>query len=75
MDRLAERPCFGAVLSTRGMPRYTELTAGSALAASGVLCTASTTLLWISGIHCYGVRAGVFLNLEPVLGSILGVQF
>jgi drug/metabolite transporter (DMT)-like permease len=46
-----------------------------ALAASGVLCTASTTLLWNWGIHRVPAsRAGVFLNLEPALGSFLGVQ-
>lgn len=46
-----------------------------ALAASGVLCTATTTLLWNWGIHHVPAsRAGVFLNLEPALGSLLGVK-
>ncbi len=46
-----------------------------ALAASGVLCTASTTLLWNWGMHHVPAsRAGVFLNLEPALGSLLGVK-
>lgn len=46
-----------------------------ALAASGVLCTTSTTLLWNWGIHRVPAsRAGVFLNLEPALGSFLGVE-
>jgi drug/metabolite transporter (DMT)-like permease len=46
-----------------------------ALAASGVLCTASTTLLWNWGIHHVPAsRAGVFLNIEPALGSLLGVK-
>ena len=46
-----------------------------ALAMSGVLCTATTTLLWNWGIHHVPAsRAGVFLNIEPVLGSILGVK-
>jgi drug/metabolite transporter (DMT)-like permease len=46
-----------------------------ALAISGILCTATTTLLWNWGIHHVPAsRAGVFLNIEPVLGSILGVQ-
>jgi drug/metabolite transporter (DMT)-like permease len=45
-----------------------------ALAISGLLCTATTTLLWNWGIHHVPAsRAGVFLNLEPVLGSVLGV--
>lgn len=46
-----------------------------ALAISGVLCTATTTLLWNWGIHHVPAsRAGVFLNIEPALGSILGVE-
>jgi len=51
------------------------LTAWLALAASGILCTAATTLLWNWGIHHVPAsRAGVFLNIEPALGSILGVE-
>jgi drug/metabolite transporter (DMT)-like permease len=50
-------------------------TAWLALAISGLLCTATTTLLWNWGIHHVPAsRAGVFLNIEPVLGSILGVE-
>jgi drug/metabolite transporter (DMT)-like permease len=46
-----------------------------ALSVSGVLCTATTTLLWNWGIHHVPAsRAGVFLNLEPALGSVLGVE-
>jgi drug/metabolite transporter (DMT)-like permease len=46
-----------------------------ALAASGLLCTAATTLLWNWGMHRVPAsRAGVFLNIEPVLGSVLGVK-
>jgi drug/metabolite transporter (DMT)-like permease len=45
-----------------------------AVAASGVLSTAASTLLWNWGIHRVPAsRAGVFLNIEPALGSILGV--
>lgn len=45
-----------------------------AVAASGVLSTAASTLLWNWGIHRVPAsRAGVFLNFEPALGSILGV--
>ena len=51
-------------------------TAWTALAISGLLCTATTTLLWNWGIHHVPAsRAGVFLNIEPALGSWLGVQF
>lgn len=46
-----------------------------AAAASGLLCTAAATLLWNWGLHHVPAsRAGVFLNIEPALGSILGVE-
>jgi drug/metabolite transporter (DMT)-like permease len=46
-----------------------------ALAIGGVFCTAATTLLWNWGIHHVPAsRAGVFLNIEPALGSLLGVE-
>ncbi|HEX4067241.1 MAG TPA: EamA family transporter [Acidobacteriaceae bacterium] len=45
-----------------------------AVVASGLICTAAATLLWNWGIHRVPAsRAGVFLNIEPALGSILGV--
>ena len=54
---------------------HVSLTAWTALAISGVLCTATTTLLWNWGIHHVPAsRAGVFLNIEPALGSFLGVK-
>jgi drug/metabolite transporter (DMT)-like permease len=54
---------------------HVSWTAWAALAASGLLCTATTTLLWNWGIHHVPAsRAGVFLNIEPVVGSVLGVQ-
>jgi drug/metabolite transporter (DMT)-like permease len=54
---------------------HLSLTAWAALAISGLLCTAATTLLWNWGIHQVPAsRAGVFLNIEPALGSILGVE-
>jgi drug/metabolite transporter (DMT)-like permease len=54
---------------------HVSLTAWIALAISGLLCTATTTLLWNWGIHHVPAsRAGVFLNIEPVLGSVLGVE-
>ena len=50
-------------------------TAWIALAIGGLLCTATTTLLWNWGIHRVPAsRAGVFLNIEPALGSLLGVK-
>ncbi len=65
------------VLVARGAPPLHGVSgrAWLALAASGILCTASTTLLWNWGIHRVPAsRAGVFLNLEPAMGSILGVR-
>jgi drug/metabolite transporter (DMT)-like permease len=54
---------------------HVSLTAWVALAISGLFCTAATTLLWNWGIHHVPAsRAGVFLNIEPALGSWLGVE-
>ena len=54
---------------------HVSTTAWLALAISGLLCTATTTLLWNWGIHHVPAsRAGVFLNIEPALGSVLGVE-
>jgi drug/metabolite transporter (DMT)-like permease len=54
---------------------HVSTTAWIALAISGVACTATTTLLWNWGIHHVPAsRAGVFLNIEPALGSWLGVK-
>ncbi len=48
--------------------------AWTALAASGVLCTATTTTLWNWGMtQVPASQAGVLLNMEPLIGSILGV--
>jgi drug/metabolite transporter (DMT)-like permease len=50
-------------------------TAWTALAIGGLACTATTTFLWNWGIHHVPAsRAGVFLNIEPALGSYLGVR-
>ncbi|HEY1578244.1 MAG TPA: DMT family transporter [Terracidiphilus sp.] len=54
---------------------HVSLTAWVALAISGLACTATTTFLWNWGIHHVPAsRAGVFLNIEPALGSWLGVK-
>ena len=45
-----------------------------ALAGSGLLCTATTTLLWNWGLtQVPASQAGVLLNMEPLIGSLLGV--
>lgn len=52
-----------------------SLKAWAALAASGLLCTASTTLLWNWGMtRVPASQAGVLLNIEPLMGSLLGVS-
>ncbi|HEY0786265.1 MAG TPA: DMT family transporter, partial [Acidobacteriaceae bacterium] len=64
------------VLSVDGLPPLRHLSAQvwGALVWSGVLCTATTTLLWNWGMRQVPAsRAGVFLNIEPALGSALGV--
>ena len=44
------------------------------LLASGLLCTVSTTLLWNwSTTQVAASEAGVFLNMEPMMGSALSV--
>jgi drug/metabolite transporter (DMT)-like permease len=65
-----------AHIHDQGLPvANVSATAWIALAISGILCTATTTLLWNWGIHHVPAsRAGVFLNIEPALGSILGVE-
>ena len=60
-----------------GMPPMTgvSIKAWGALAASGLLCTASTTLLWNWGMtQVPASQAGVLLNMEPLIGSLLGVM-
>jgi drug/metabolite transporter (DMT)-like permease len=59
-----------------GMPPVAgvSLKAWLALAGSGVLCTATTTLLWNWGMtQVPASQAGVLLNMEPLMGSLLGV--
>jgi drug/metabolite transporter (DMT)-like permease len=67
---------FPLVLLRDGLPPVRGLSwkVWFAVAASGLFCTAAATLLWNWGIHRVPAsRAGVFLNIEPALGSILGV--
>ena len=55
-------------------PTHITPKAWLALAASGILCTASTTLLWNWGMtQVPASQAGVLLNMEPLMGSLLGV--
>ena len=59
-----------------GMPPVAgvSMKAWLALAGSGVLCTAATTLLWNWGMtQVPASQAGVLLNMEPLIGGVLGV--
>ncbi len=61
---------------TWGLPpvHHVSPKAWAALAASGLLCTATTTLLWNYGMtQVPASQAGVLLNMEPLIGSLLGV--
>ncbi|GAC1423501.1 MAG: DMT family transporter [Acidobacteriaceae bacterium] len=65
-----------AVPAMYGLPpvHHISLKAWLALAASGALCTAATTLLWNWGLtQVPAAQAGVLLNMEPLIGSMLGV--
>ncbi len=64
------------VLVTAGPPPVRGISAAAwlSLAAGGLLCTASTTLLWNWSLtQIPASEAGVFLNLEPIIGSVLSV--
>jgi len=64
------------VLLREGPPPFAGVSwkVWAALAASGVLCTATTTLLWNYGLtQVPASQAGVLLNMEPLVGSLLGV--
>jgi drug/metabolite transporter (DMT)-like permease len=63
------------VVAVHGLPPV-RLSALSwlALASQGLLATTVATLLWNWGVaRVPASRAGVFVNLEPVIGAILGV--
>ncbi len=65
------------IIPTGGLPPIHGLSTNVwiACAAGGLLCTSASTFLWNWGIHRVPAsRAGVFLNIEPALGSILGVE-
>jgi drug/metabolite transporter (DMT)-like permease len=63
------------VITTSGVPSLQYSTrAWIAVAAQGLLATASTTVLWNWGLkRVPASQAGIFVNLEPLVGAILGV--
>lgn len=63
-------------LALYGVPpvRGISMHAWLASAAAGFLCTAASTLLWNWGMtQVEASQAGVLLNMEPLIGSLLGV--
>lgn len=55
-------------------PMHLPPAAWGAVIASGIFTTAATTLLWNWGLsRVPASRAGIYVNLEPVVGAILGV--
>ncbi len=64
------------VLATDGLPPITGISirAWLALAAQGLLATTAATLLWNWALQRVpAARAGIFINFEPVVGTLLGV--
>jgi drug/metabolite transporter (DMT)-like permease len=63
------------VIGTEGLPPvHLSLRTWLSVAASGILATTFTTYLWNWGlVRVPASQAGVFLNLEPVVGAMLGV--
>lgn len=64
------------VITTAGVPstHYSTRT-WMAVAEQGILATASTTVLWNWGLkRVPASQAGIFVNLEPLVGAILGVS-
>jgi drug/metabolite transporter (DMT)-like permease len=63
------------VMATEGPPSvHLSFRTWASVAASGLLATTVTTYLWNWGLaRVPASQAGVFVNLEPVVGAILGV--
>jgi drug/metabolite transporter (DMT)-like permease len=63
------------VIATEGLPPiHLSTRTWVSVIALGILATTLTTYLWNWGLaHVPASQAGVFLNLEPVVGTLLGV--
>ncbi len=63
------------VVPREGLPPFhLPATVWGALLVLGLLTTTVTTLAWNYGLrHVNAGKAGIFINLEPVVGSLLGV--
>ncbi len=64
------------VIASQPLRFHFSAKAWMAVAAQGILATAMAYLLWNWGLkRVPASRAGVFLNMEPLVGAILGVVF
>jgi drug/metabolite transporter (DMT)-like permease len=64
------------VRDPRGLVSHYPLGAWCAVIALGLLSTAVATISWNIGLRSIDTnRAGVFLNLEPLVGALCGVLF
>ena len=65
-----------AVMTSSGLPSLHYSTrAWIAVAEQGLFATASTTVLWNWGLQRVPAsQAGIFVNLEPLVGALLGVS-
>jgi drug/metabolite transporter (DMT)-like permease len=63
------------VMTTSGIPSlHCSICAWVAVAEQGFFATASTAVLWNWGLkRVPASQAGIFVNLEPLVGAILGV--
>jgi drug/metabolite transporter (DMT)-like permease len=66
----------GVVATKSGVPSlHYSSRVWIAVAEQGILATASTTVLWNWGLKWVPAsQAGIFVNLEPLVGTILGVS-
>ena len=64
------------VIISAGVPSlHYSARAWIAVAEQGILATATTTVLWNWGLkRVPASQAGIFVNLEPLVGAILGVS-
>jgi drug/metabolite transporter (DMT)-like permease len=64
------------VVTTSGIPSlHYSIRAWVSVAEQGFFATASTTVLWNWGLkRVPASQAGIFVNLEPLVGAILGVS-
>lgn len=67
---------FEIVTNPHDLVRQYPLQAWLATAAAGILSTSAATMLWNIGLQrIRTAEAGVFVNLEPVVGTVCGVLF